>query len=50
MKGVQCCELFGGIALKNHAFIYLFTLGFSVSLVSDRPSNGEIMESVTIFI
>ena len=22
MKGVQCYELFGGIALKNHAFSY----------------------------
>ena len=31
MKGVQCYELFGGIALKNHAFsffsfIYIFRL------------------------
>ena len=23
MKGVQCYELFGGIALKNHAFSFL---------------------------
>ena len=23
MKGVQCYELFGGIALKNHAFIII---------------------------
>ena len=23
MKGVQCYELFGGIALKNHAFLKL---------------------------
>ena len=22
MKGVQCYELFGGIALKNHAFLF----------------------------
>ena len=22
MKGVQCYELFGGIALKNHAFSF----------------------------
>ena len=27
MKGVQCYELFGGIALKNHAFFF-----FSFSL------------------
>ena len=25
MKGVQCYELFGGIALKNHAFSYFFS-------------------------
>ena len=24
MKGVQCYELFGGIALKNHAFFLFF--------------------------
>ena len=24
MKGVQCYELFGGIALKNHAFFIFF--------------------------
>ena len=24
MKGVQCYELFGGIALKNHEFLLLF--------------------------
>ena len=27
MKGVQCYKLFGGIALKNHAFSLVF-LGF----------------------
>ena len=26
MKGVQCYELFGGIALKNHAFSFFFIL------------------------
>ena len=25
MKDVQCYELFGGIALKNHAFSYFFS-------------------------
>ena len=24
MKGVQCYELFGGIALKNHAFSFSY--------------------------
>ena len=26
MKGVQCYELFGGIALKNHTFSFSFNL------------------------
>ena len=26
MKDVQCYELFGGIALKNHAFSFFLTL------------------------
>ena len=26
MKDVQCYELFGGIALKNHAFSFFFLL------------------------
>ena len=27
MKDVQCYELFGGIALKNHAFSFAFSSG-----------------------
>ena len=35
MKGVQCYELFGGIALKNHAFsISISTYGFSEAVDS----------------
>ena len=26
MKGVQCYELFGGIALKNHTFSFFFII------------------------
>ena len=36
MKGVQCYEPFGGIALKNHAFFYLifyFTYETAFTLV-----------------
>ena len=33
MKGVQCYELFGGIALKNHTFSFSFLLQKLVSLV-----------------
>ena len=33
MKGVQCYELFGGIALKNHAFSLISPLtGVDISL------------------
>ena len=30
MKDVQCYELFGGIALKNHAFSFLITVCRSI--------------------
>ena len=30
MKDVQCYELFGGIALKNHAFSFFFKVVFSM--------------------
>ena len=51
MKAVQCNELFGGIALKNHTFFYILLLlcvmmslqylllmvdGFAVDLLSPR--------------
>ena len=29
MKGVQCYELFGGIALKIHTFSFSFSLSFA---------------------
>ena len=28
MKGVQCSELFGGIALKNHTFSFFHFISF----------------------
>ena len=31
MKGVQCYELFGGIALKNHAFSFFIDSHFVLS-------------------
>ena len=33
MKGVQCCELLGGVALKNHAFFVLVAI--AVLLVAE---------------
>ena len=38
VKGVQCYELFGGIALKNHAFSFFLAIKSS-SLIDS--SNGE---------
>ena len=46
MKGVQCYELFGGIALKNHTFsFFIFItkqryLGFTVLAVSGLMTRG----------
>ena len=40
MKGVQCYELFGGIALKNHAFSFLYLLAIKSSYLIDS-NNGE---------
>ena len=34
MKGVQCYELFGGIALKNHAFLIVLLNNAMVFLSS----------------
>ena len=34
MKGVQCYELFGGIALKIHTFSFFFSMGGSRPLGS----------------
>ena len=39
MKGVQCYELFGGIALKNHTFFFFFSICWlcsaNISCLSD---------------
>ena len=38
MKGVQCYELFGGIALRNHAFNGILLVGNDALLASnDTP-------------
>ena len=36
MKDVQCYELFGGIALKSHAFFNLFFIYHMIVIVSAR--------------
>ena len=35
MKGVQCYELFGGIALKIHTFFFFFHIAASLSPLLD---------------
>ena len=37
MKDVQCYELFGGIALKNHAFSFLFIFSLCNKTIIRRP-------------
>ena len=46
MKDVQCHELFGGIALKNHAFSFFLNIAnikayFSVSWISRRSQDSH---------
>ena len=44
MKGVQCYELFGGIALKNHAFSFFF---ISIKVMSFF-SNSDVHKKTII--
>ena len=43
MNGVQCYELFGGIALKNHTFSFSFSnvKEILVSLWVDKKQNTD---------
>ena len=41
MKGVQCYELFGGIALKNHTFSFSFLAqGENIWMLGFEPSTS----------
>ena len=44
MKGVHCYELFGGIALKNHAFLWfdLYRESAATSVISVRSQFGHL--------
>ena len=42
MKGVQCYELFGGIALKNHACCYYLLLSCQESITVTQLLFGSI--------
>ena len=43
MKDVQCYELFGGIALKNHAFSFHLYVPYMVVKISHPPLTGVLL-------
>ena len=42
MKGVQCYELFGGIALKNHTFSFSFSIMKKEKTLSNNMSRIKV--------
>ena len=49
MKGVQCYELFGGIALKNHAFSFFISVPLqSGQLCSDMFCDNFAMDATAL--
>ena len=42
MKGVQCYEFFGGIALKNHALSLLTLTPSGIKINGDFPSRTQL--------
>ena len=53
MKGVQCYELFGGIALKNHTFSFSFSNiylcgDFNINLLNNDSNNqvNNLLDSI----
>ena len=46
MKGVQCYELFGGIALKIHTFSFFFIFMYDKNLKSNLINRRRLKESV----
>ena len=44
VKGVQCYELFGGVTLKNHAFLWfdLYRESAATSVISVRSQFGHL--------
>ena len=50
MKGVQCYELFGGIAIKNHTFSFSFFMTAPVSwLINDLGKVIKTKSSQCLF-
>ena len=48
MNGVQCYELFGGIALKNHAFSFFHISRLARMSVLDAELDGSNPGSSTL--
>ena len=49
MKDVQCYELFGGIALKNHAFSFSFSCCTYGKCNSQQQNGGKIVHDTKLF-
>ena len=50
MKGVQCYELFGGIALKNHAFFReIIIMSYYCFFLSNVLSYNTLLDGITIY-
>ena len=47
MKDVQCYELFGGIALKNHAFSFFSSRASFYAVFLANCGSGESLETTT---
>ena len=50
MKGVQCYELFGGIALKNHTFSFSFSIMLVLFFFSLICANAFYFHALSLFI
>ena len=52
MNDAQCYELFGGIALKNHAFSFSFSFADDLQLQMSAPPDGlsELPNSTVMYM
>ena len=48
MKDVQCYELFGGIAHKNHTFFFIFMFFFTRVFLSGIHFTAELTEALRL--
>ena len=48
MKGVQCYEFFGGIALKNQAFFYLMLFDYIMLFLPLTFTNAICLHALSL--